>query len=391
MFLLVFLLVFLVQIGPVLFLFLPGLALLVPLDAAPCGGGAPIDPGRRVRSTPAMTTADTPSLFPPAAPSDPPVPGDLVPLKDAARSVDRSPSTLRDWIRAGELRAYKGPGHHESNRPTLVSAEELRLLVVKSGKLANPPRRLPVEEEELRARLVRVEEEIRASQRAEVDAVIRTAEIAQREADLLKQALETSQRNVTELRDALEREIARNNRDVDSEDEDRPSDLLDYNQAATEFDRSRNTIRWWVRSGQLRSWLEGEGNHQRRLVSRAEVQALVVQAGKLAVPGGPGRGAIPEPAPAVPTAAPAPDLLVEVATLRGEVAGLRGELSGARGELAAVRLALEAERFRVASVEERAEVERLRAAELAQDLQAFKSKNVPVKMSWWTRLFGGAK
>lgn len=174
--------------------------------------------------------------------------------------------------------------------------------------------------------------------------------------------------------------------------DDRPGDLLDYNQAATEFDRSRNTIRWWVRSGQLRSWLEGEGNHQRRLVSRADVQALVVQAGKLAVPGGPGRGAIPEPAPVVPTAAPAPDLLVEVATLRGEVAGLRGELSGARGELAAVRLALEAERSRVASVEERAEVERLRAAEWRDRAESLTAELVALRaaagLPWWRRLLG---
>lgn len=123
-------------------------------------------------------------------------------MKDAARSVDRSPSTLRDWIRAGELRAYKGPGHHESNRPTLVSAEELRLLVVKSGKLANPPRRLPVEEEELRARLARVEEELRASQRAEVESI-------RREVDALRLALTAAEERARDLVVALDRERAR--------------------------------------------------------------------------------------------------------------------------------------------------------------------------------------
>jgi hypothetical protein len=179
--------------------------------------------------------------------------------------------------------------------------------------------------------------------------------------------------------------------------EDRPGDLLDYNQAATEFDRSRNTIRWWVRSGQLRSWLEGEGNHQRRLVSRADVQALVVQAGKLAVPGGPGRGAIPDPVPSVPTEVPVasePDmaLRLEVATLKGEVAGLRGELSGARGELAAVRLALDAERSRVAAVAERAEVERLRAAEWQDRAEALAAEVAALRsaagLPWWRRLLG---
>jgi hypothetical protein len=179
--------------------------------------------------------------------------------------------------------------------------------------------------------------------------------------------------------------------------DDRPGDLLDYNQAATEFDRSRNTVRWWVRSGQLRSWMEGEGNHQRRLVSRAEVQALVVQAGKLAAPGGPGRGAIPDLVPSVPTAPTAasePDvaLRLEAAALRGEVAGLRGELTGARGELSALRLALEAERSRVAAVAERAEVERLRAAEWQDRAEALTAEVAALRAAtgapWWRRLLG---
>ena len=81
-------------------------------------------------------------------PSTSPAPLDLVPLKEAARRVDRSPSTLRDWIRAGELRAYHGEGTHPKNRPTLVSVGELLALAVATGKAAAPGRRPPVEEEE---------------------------------------------------------------------------------------------------------------------------------------------------------------------------------------------------------------------------------------------------
>jgi predicted nucleic acid-binding Zn-ribbon protein len=85
----------------------------------------------------------------------------------------------------------------------------LRVLVVKAGKLANPPRRLPVEEEELRARLVRVEEELRASLRAEVDAGKREVDAAQRETAALRLALGAAEDRARDLVGALERERAR--------------------------------------------------------------------------------------------------------------------------------------------------------------------------------------
>ena len=107
-----------------------------------------------------------------------PLPVDLVPLKEAARRVDRAPSTLRDWIRAGELRSFEGEGTHPRNRPTLVSVGELQALVVQTGKAAHPGRRPPVEEEEgaadLRVRLATSEGEIRAL-RVELDGERRAA------------------------------------------------------------------------------------------------------------------------------------------------------------------------------------------------------------------------
>ena len=138
-------------------------------------------------------------------PSSSPRPDDLVPLKEAARRVDRAPSTLRDWIRAGELRSFEGEGTHPRNRPTLVSVGELQALVVQTGKAAHPGRRPPVEEEEgaadLRLRLATVEGEIRTL-RAELDGERRAAEG-------LAMALDAERRAAADLRLALERERAR--------------------------------------------------------------------------------------------------------------------------------------------------------------------------------------
>lgn len=69
---------------------------------------------------------------------------DLVPLTAAARAVDRSVSTLRRWLRSGELTRHEGapivPG---SSPPVLVSLAELHGLVVRQGAAAAPPRPPP--------------------------------------------------------------------------------------------------------------------------------------------------------------------------------------------------------------------------------------------------------
>lgn len=131
-----------------------------------------------------------------APPSAPPL--DLVPLKEAARQVDRSPSTLRDWIRAGELRGYAGEGTHPQNRPTLVSVSELQALVVVAGKAAHPGRRPPAEDPAA-ARVSEVE--IRAL-RAELDAERRVAAAT-------AAALALAEAAAADLRLSLERERAR--------------------------------------------------------------------------------------------------------------------------------------------------------------------------------------
>lgn len=67
-------------------------------------------------------------------------PDDLIPVDEAARRVDRSRSTVRAWVRAGELTGYREDPTHPENSRLLVSHAELLTLVVGAGKAANPGR-----------------------------------------------------------------------------------------------------------------------------------------------------------------------------------------------------------------------------------------------------------
>lgn len=69
-------------------------------------------------------------------------PPDLLSIPEAARRVDRSPGTIRAWIRAGALQAWRDPP--DAPRAALcVSASALQSLVVLSGKAARPGRPAP--------------------------------------------------------------------------------------------------------------------------------------------------------------------------------------------------------------------------------------------------------
>jgi hypothetical protein len=58
-------------------------------------------------------------------------PEDLFPLKEAAVVVGRSPSTLRAWIRAGELQGYREVLNDPNSR-VLVSRQALLMLAARS-------------------------------------------------------------------------------------------------------------------------------------------------------------------------------------------------------------------------------------------------------------------
>jgi hypothetical protein len=154
---------------------------------------------------------------------------------------------------------------------------------------------------------------------------------------------------------------------------DRPEDLLDYDEAARVVDRSRDTIRAWVRSKELQSWpADEQKQNAKRLVSKAELLNLVVHARKVAVPGGPNR------APDVSKA----ELEAErarVSSLETLVLALRGQISAQEGQLSAER--------------ERGEVERLRATEWKDRAAALEAELQGLRAAaggpWWRRLLGG--
>jgi len=55
-------------------------------------------------------------------------PGDLIPVNDAARLVDRSVSSLRGWVRTGQIKGYReDPAHPENSRLLLSRSEILQL------------------------------------------------------------------------------------------------------------------------------------------------------------------------------------------------------------------------------------------------------------------------
>jgi hypothetical protein len=76
-------------------------------------------------------------------PTDADRPLDLLTVREAARLVDRGVSTLRGWVRAGELRGWHADPAHPENTPLLVSRAEVLALVVTTGRASNPGRRSP--------------------------------------------------------------------------------------------------------------------------------------------------------------------------------------------------------------------------------------------------------
>lgn len=164
----------------------------------------------------------------------------------------------------------------------------------------------------------------------------------------------------------------------------RPTDLVDYEEAARLVDRGRSTLRWWVREGHLHSWPAEEGkSNAKRMVSRAELQQLVATT-KSAHPGGPGRGEWTGQGAET-------ELRVQLERVEGLRAALEAERSRATTLEALVRESVERSRAEA----ERAHVERLRATEwqdrataLAAELEALRQVN---GQSWWQRLIGTAR
>jgi len=77
-------------------------------------------------------------------PTDADRPLDLLTVREAARLVDRGVSTLRGWVRAGELRGWHADPAHPENTPLLVSRAEVLALVVTTGRASTPGRRTDI-------------------------------------------------------------------------------------------------------------------------------------------------------------------------------------------------------------------------------------------------------
>ena len=168
-----------------------------------------------------------------------------------------------------------------------------------------------------------------------------------------------------------------------------PGDLVTIAEAARAVDRSRDTVRRWLRTGALRRW-EGarpaHGGSPPVLVSLAELHMLAV-VGELE-PAPPRRG--PPAAPVAPVGE-----VDEVAELRAALVAERhrGELAELRADLARVtaeRDALERERTALRSDLADARSERDRWREVAEAATAERTALATLAgVPWWRRLLGG--
>ena len=164
-----------------------------------------------------------------------------------------------------------------------------------------------------------------------------------------------------------------------------PGDLVTIAEAARAVDRSRDTVRRWLRTGALRRW-EGarpaHGGSPPVLVSLAELHTLAVVAELEPEPAR--RGPVP-PAGDVDEVAELRAALVaerhrgELADLRAELGRVTAERDGALRELASARSDLTDARA------ERDHWRELAAASTAERTAIAALAGVP----WWRRLIGG--
>ena len=162
-------------------------------------------------ASPTQTTPDAP-VHPPSIPPSTPTkgqPDDLLPLRAAARAVDRAPSTIRGWISSGELKSWKGDSTGKGNAPTLISLSELQLMVVQSGKVISPGRPSPAPEQKidmLEIEIVELRQKLQVVEREAAEAAL-----LRRALNLAEDGLRRGEEQVRDMRSVLEREQARVN------------------------------------------------------------------------------------------------------------------------------------------------------------------------------------
>lgn len=163
-------------------------------------------------------------------------------------------------------------------------------------------------------------------------------------------------------------------------------ELVTLDEAARAVDRSRDTIRRWLRAGRL-TRREGElpagGGSRPVLVDLDELRRLVVELGIEAEPGRREREAHP-PAGAVRPSREA-ELAAELAAAR-EVAALRVELAELRGRVALAEREAHLAREALADLRMDRDAWRDRTAALEAELAAVRAAGAA---SWWRRLLTG--
>jgi hypothetical protein len=146
-------------------------------------------------------------------------------------------------------------------------------------------------------------------------------------------------------------------------------ELVTLEEAAKRVDRSRDTLRRWLRSGALQRHTGAaspRGGSPPVLVDMAELHRLVVQVGASSAPA---RRTGGHASPALDV-----DARVAVAELRGELAVARVEADGLRALVAELRTQRDALADRAAVLEAR--------------LEALAALQQTAPVSWWRRLTG---
>lgn len=153
-------------------------------------------------------------------------------------------------------------------------------------------------------------------------------------------------------------------------------ELVSVVEAARAVDRSRDTVRRWVRSGRLTRHLgisPAGGGSPPVLVDLDELRRLVVALGL-------------EPEPARVTPAPSPALDVSGGALRDELAALRVELAEVRGREALAQR--EAHLAREALLDARTDRDAWRGRVEALEAELGATRAL-ARVPWWRRLLTG--
>lgn len=168
--------------------------------------------------------------------------------------------------------------------------------------------------------------------------------------------------------------------------DDKPADLVPIAEAARAVDRSKDTVRRWLRTGALRRW-EGErpahGGSLPVLVSLAELRTLAVVAEL--DPDPPRRGAASVPPVGEVGQLAELRFAVERERHRAELAELRADLARSDAEREAA--ARDLTRLRADVADARAERDRWRERCEASEREGRELATI-ANLPWWRRLLG---